>query len=554
MEVQMKKIMVLICAVLLTAGVSGSLFAGGGAQKAASDGSGAGVPTTGGTLILGDRLLDNQLAAKNPFIPLNTDETLIQFMYEPLFYFNPIQGKLEPELATGYEWSSDYRTITFTIRSGVLWHDGTPFTAEDVAFTYNTLKKEPMLDRYSLWGKISSVEAQGDKVVFKLSQTFPSLPFYTNTIYIVPKHIWETLPSAAEALNQVPVGTGPFKWESYKTGTDVQLIANKSYWYGAPKLDRMLIQMYTSTANSALAFIRGDLDSLIGGVSSQYVPQMLQRPNAKIQMYSGLYNFVVAVNLEHDVLSDVNVRRAMRLAMNVQELISRGEYDTVAPLGTGYLPEVFGDIISESSKKPLVYDPAAAQKILQDAGYTKGADGIFQKGGKRLSFTYHNPSGSPSQQMQAGMIQQYLLGIGIEIIPRQATGPELTQLLRNGRYDLLQIGMAFPPDPYAALNTSFHSSMTAPTGQAVTGTNYFRFRNSEMDTLLNQASGETDPAKQKQIYQRLQDILEAEAPFLPMYNLGGKGPHYENVRLGGWISDAPILCYRGLTQIYQIQK
>jgi peptide/nickel transport system substrate-binding protein len=280
---------------------------------------------------------------------------------------------------------------------------------------------------------------------------------------------------------------------------------------------------------------------------------MLQRPSAKIQMYSGLMNFVVAINLEHEVLRDVNVRRAMRLAMNVQELISRGEYDTVVHLGPGYLPEVFGDVISESSKKPHTYDPAGAQKILLDAGYTKGADGIFQKGGKRLSFTYHNPAGSPSQQMQAGMIQQYLLGIGIEIIPRQATGPELTQLLRTGRFDLLQIGIGFPPDPYAALNTSFHSSMTAPTGQPTVGTNYFRFRNSEMDTLLDQASGETDSAKQNQIYQRLQGILESETPFLPMYNLGGKVPYYENVRLGGWISDAPALCYRGLVQIYQVK-
>jgi peptide/nickel transport system substrate-binding protein len=551
----MKKVFFLFCAVTLLAGFSGSLFAGGEAQQTApAAGTGSASPAAGGTIIIGDRVLDTQLAAKNPFLPQNTDEAIIQFMYEPLFYFNPIQGKLEPQLATGYEWSGDYKTLTFTIRSGVQWHDGKAFSADDVVFTYNALKKEPLLDKYSLWGKISSVAAQGDKVIFTLSQPFPALPYYTNSIYIVPKHIWEPLPSVAEALNQVPVGTGPFKWESYKTGTDVQLSANKSYWYGAPKLDRMLIQMFTSSANSALSFLRGDADTIIGGVSSQYVPQILQRPNAKIQMYSGLANFVVAINLENEVLKDVNVRRAMRLAMNVQELITRGEYDTVVHLGPGYLPEIFSDVVSESSKKPHVYDPAGAQKILQDAGYTKGQDGIFQKGGKRLSFTYHNPSGSPSQQMQAGMIQQYLLGIGIEIIPRQATGPELTQLLRTGRYDLLQIGMTFPPDPYAALNTSFHSSMTAPTGQATVGTNYFRFRNAEMDTLLDQASKETEPARQKQIYQRIQDILEAEVPFLPMYNLGGKGPHYENVRLGGWISDAPILCYRGLTQIYQIKK
>jgi peptide/nickel transport system substrate-binding protein len=548
----MKKIFTLFCTLALLAGLSGPLFAGGGSQRGTA-GTGSGAPVQGGTLIIGDRVLDTQLAAKNPFLPQNTDETIIQFMYEPLFYFNPVKGELEPQLATEYEWSDDYQTLTFTIRSGVLWHDGRSLSAEDVAFTYNALKKESVLDRYSLWQKVSSVTAQGDKAVFSLSQPFPSLPFYTTNIYIVPKHIWEPLPSVADALNQVPVGTGPFKWESYKTGTDVQLVANKSYWYAAPKLDRILIQMYTSSANSALAFLRGDLDTIIGGLSSQYIPQILQRPNAKIQMYSSLFNFVVSINLENEILSDINVRKAMRLAMNLEEINTRGEYGTAVSLGPGWLPNIFGDLVSDSSKKPAVYDPAAAQKILTDAGYTKGQDGIFQKNGKRLSFTYHNASGSPSQQMQAGMIQQYLLGIGIEIIPRQATNPELVQLLRTGRYNLLQNGTMFPPDPYAALNTSFHSSLTAPVGQASVGANYFRFRNSEVDRLLDQASSEMDSAKQRQIYHRIQDIIEAEVPFLPMYTTTGKGPYYENVRLSGWIADAPILSYRGLTQIYQIK-
>jgi peptide/nickel transport system substrate-binding protein len=271
-------------------------------------------------------------------------------------------------------------------------------------------------------------------------------------------------------------------------------------------------------------------------------------------MYSGLSNFVVAVNLEDELLKDVNIRKAMRLAMNVQELITRGEYDTVVHLGPGYLPEIFADVVSESSKKPHVYDPAQAQKILQDAGYTKGQDGIFQKNGKRLSFTYHNPSGSPSQQMQAGMIQQYLLGIGIEIIPRQATNPELIQLLRTGSYDLLQTGISFPPDPYAALNTSFHSSMTAPTGQPTVGTNYFRFRNAEMDVLLDQASQETDPAKQKQIYQRIQDILERKLPSSPCTTWAERAPTTRMSALGVGFPTLPFCVTGGSPRFIRLKN
>ncbi|MDR0450890.1 MAG: peptide ABC transporter substrate-binding protein [Treponema sp.] len=552
----MKKSISLLMAALLTAGIVSGVFAGGRADSGAAAGgasAGPGTPMAGGTLLIGEYILDTQLAARNPFFPANTHMGTMNFIYERLMFFNPILGELEPEIATGYEWSDNYMTLTFTIRDNNTWHDGRPVSAEDVAFTYNVLKQYPVTDRFSLWNKISSVTAQGNKVVFTLSQSFTSLPFYTNDIVIVPKHIWEPVPNIAEFLNPNPVGSGPFTWGTYNTGTDIQLKANKNYWRGAPKVDNLIIRMYNNAPNCTLGLLRQDVHATLGTIAMANLPEILSRPNAKLQKYAGFSNYQVVLNLENELLADVNVRKAMTLAINTNDLIIRGEYNGVFPTSSGWLPAIFGELLSAEARKDHVYDPAEAMRILEAAGYTKGSDGIYQKNGKRLSFTYHNASGAPAQQMEAGMIQQWLLNIGIEIIPRLATWPELTQLAQTGRFNLLQMGIGFPGDPYAALNTSFHSSMTAPTGQPTVGTNYFRYRNPRVDALLDEVSGVVDTAKQRELYGQIQDILIDEVPFLPMYNVGGHNPYYDGGRYGGWVEDAPIFCSRAIIQVYEIK-
>lgn len=505
---------------------------------------------SGGTIIVGDYILDTQMSAINPFLKENTAANMLTLVYEPLMFFNQLSGELEEKIATSYEWNDDFTAVTFVIRDDAKWHDGEAVTPEDVVYTYELLKEEPILDKYALWEKIDSVTADGNNVEFKLSQSFTSLPFYTSEIYIVPKHIWEKEPSAAEALNNSPVGSGPFVYNTYNTGTDIQFDAFKDHWAGAPKADALIIQMYNSAPNLTLALLKGDIACSFGTIAMSSIPELLTKEGAEMQVYAGLNNFSVIMNHENELLADVSVRKAMSMAINQQDLITKGEYDGVFPSSPGWLPELFGEFQSEEAKNSHVYDPEAAMELLEEAGYTKGSDDIYQKDGKRLSFTYHNASGAPAQQMEAGLMQQWLLNIGIEIIPRLATWPELTQLLQRGEFDLLQNGISFPPDPYAALNNVFNSSMTAPTGETTPGYNYFRYRNDEVDALLAEVSTETDVAKQTELYHKIQDIVAEDVVFLPMYNVGGHIPYYDGVKYVGWIEDGPVASARGLSQVY----
>lgn len=505
----------------------------------------------GGTITIGEYILDTQMANKNPYITTGTwNGNLRTLMYDPLVYYNPIKGEILPMLAEEWAWSEDFTSLTFKLRENVKWHDGTPFTADDVVFTYNMIK-DTMLDVYGLWKRFDKVTAEGNSVTVTCSKAFPALLSYISELYIVPKHLWSEVPNVAEYLNENPIGTGAFIWSKYTVGTDIQFTVNKDYFLGAPNVDRLVVQMFNSSPNLTLSLLKGDIDLSMGTIAMSSIPELLTKDNAKMQLYAGTANWVVSFNFENEMLANREVRKAMCMAIDQNSLITKAEYNGVFPINIGWLPDMFGELVNQDVKKTLSYDPAAARAVLEADGFTLGEDGVYQKDGKRLSFTYHNASGAPAQQMEAGMIQQWLLNIGIEIIPRLATWAELATLRQLGKYDLIQLSYGFPADPYAALNSCFHSSMTAPSGTAASGNNHFRYRNPEVDSLLDAVATETNLAKQKEIYYKIQDIIANDYVGLPMYNQGGHIPYYDGNRLVGWNTDVPVQSIINLIGLYQ---
>jgi len=317
----------------------------------------------------------------------------------------------------------------------------------------------------------------------------------------------------------------------------------------------MLITMYNTAPNCTLGLLKGEIDCTFGTIAMSSIPEFNTKENAKMDVYAGLGNFSVLINHENELLSDTAVRKAMAMAINQPELISKGEYNGVLPTSIGWLPDLFGDMVNEEAKNSLAFDLEGAKAVLEEAGYVKGKDGIYEKEGKRLSFTYHNASGAPAQQMEAGMIQQWLLNLGIEIIPKLATWPELTELAQTGAYDLLQMGINFPPDPYAALNTCLNSDMTAPIGEATPGLNYFRYRSDEMDELLAKAANEVETSELKNIYFEIQDLLAKDYVFLPMYNSSGHVPYYDGNNMTGWTeNNSPVISNANLASLRPVNE
>lgn len=562
----MKKLICILLSIALLAGMTacgqtGQTGSGTSGQSSAADaGSKAeggeestpeeeSVPT-GGTLMAGAYILDTYMTNLVPFANTagSLDNGLFGLVYESLFYYNNKAGALESALgdADTIAWNDDYTEMTVQLNTDAKWHDGEDFTAQDVVFTYELLRDNPTLDEYGMWSRLTGVSADGDDtVVFTCKEPFVSLPNYLANIFIVPEHQWAGQ-DMATFTNSEPVGTGPFVYDEYVSGTSINYTANKDYWKGAPKVDGMTVVLYNSATNLTLALIAGEIDlSIDNTIVMSSVSEFMAQENAAMDVYAGLGNFCVMMNHENELLADPAVRQAMCMATNVNELAERGEYNCVEPATINWLPDVFGDYVNEEAAASLTCDPEGAQKVLEDAGYTKGSDGIYAKDGKRLSFEYYSASGAPAQQSEAAMIQQYLLDIGIEIVPRVATWAELTSIASEGSYDLLQNSITFPCDVQAALSNSFSTDGS---------TNYFNYSNPEVDELLQSAVGETDESKLKEIYSEVQAKIAADYVFIPMYNSGYHLAYYEGSYFTGWTTfDSPINSTDNLISIHPVE-
>ena len=168
------------------------------------------------------------------FNPLNASDTLLSvgFIYEPLVYVNPLQnGKTTPMLASSYSWGAGNKSLTFTIRQGVKWSDGTPMTAADVAYTFNLIKKYPALDLTGAWSVLSSVTATGPTTVTMNFSTVAVPYFYyiADQTPIVPEHIWSKMANPTTAPVSNPVGTGPYLM-SKCSPSNITYTANPHYW------------------------------------------------------------------------------------------------------------------------------------------------------------------------------------------------------------------------------------------------------------------------------------------------------------------------------------
>ena len=193
------------------------------------------------------------------FNPLLGSDQLLAFgfVYEPLVYVNPLQnGKTTPMLATSWTWGAGNNSLTFTIRNGVKWNDGTPMTAADVVYTFNLMKKYPALDLPGVWSVLSSVTQSGDQVTMKFkAPAVPDFYYIADQTPIMPQHVWSKISNPVTYANPHPVGTGPYKVNPC-TSQNVTYTANPNYWQpGLPKITKVEYPAFTSnnTANDQLA-------------------------------------------------------------------------------------------------------------------------------------------------------------------------------------------------------------------------------------------------------------------------------------------------------------
>ncbi len=506
-----------------------------GPSSSASGSAGGKGPT--GTLTIINVAGTQWNCSFNPFNPSNlgTGITLGQ-VYEPLAFVNSLQNaKASPWLATKWAWSNGNKTLTFTIRPGVKFSNGTPMTAADVAFTFNLLKKDPGLDINAVWSVLSSVTQSGDDVVFQFNA--PSVPYFyyiADQIPIVSQAVWSKIANPVTYADSNPIGTGAYTVKPC-TPQNITYVANPDYWQpGLPKIAKVLYPAFTSNdpANNMLAAGQGQW-------GSQFIPNINAFYTSKSKDNHYWFPPVASVSLIPNLtvpgLSDVAVRQAMAYAIDRNKVNDIGEYGEESGASqSGIALPTYNAWLDNAavSAAGYSYNPGKAKQILTQAGYTLGSDGIFAKGGKKLSFSVINIGGYSDWVASMSVVQQDLKAAGIQITPQNLAQNDFTSRLYSGNFQLAYYDQPGGPTPYYEFRQWLYSKNSAPIGKNAS-TNWERYINPATDKLLDNYAVTTDTATQHQIVNQLQQVLLSDVPYIPV-TTSVNWFQYNTATFSGW--------------------
>jgi peptide/nickel transport system substrate-binding protein len=520
----------------------------GGSSSSKSSGSSTGTTTVASaTKVSGKLVVDNESGSTwtCQFNPFNPAVTLVSFgwVYEPLEYVNILKsGSTTPWLATSSQWSNAFKTLTFTIRSGAKWSDGQPFSAADVAYTFNAMKSDKGIDLNALWkadgGPLTDVALKGNQVVLTFSG--PSQPYFylvADQTPIVPKHIWASLDQSKlhSYTDTHPVGTGPYL-VSNCAPQNIKYLNNPNYWQstsGHPVPAVKEVDYPAFLSNTAANLVLSQGGAQWGG---QYIPNIqsfyISKDSAhRHYWFAPVLNVSLFPNLTNPVLSQLPVRQAISEAIDRATVSRLGESGYQAPANqTGVVLPTFSSW-SDSSLTQTTYSPSKAQQTLTSAGFTKGSDGIYKdKSGNPLSFTIKSIAGFSDWDSSLQLITQQLKAVGIKATVQDENTTTYTADLQSGHFQLAYGGSGGPapspgPSPYYELRGLLF-------GGNIGSTNYERFKSPSTDALFNQYSS-ASPAQQVAIVHQIQKVMVDQIPLIPVTE-GVDWYQYDTSHFAGW--------------------
>jgi len=531
---------------MLLAVVCLGLAACGGSSSSTSSGASSTTAATA-SKVSGKLVVDNESGSTwtCQFNPFNPAVTLVSFgwIYEPLEYVNILKtGSVTPWLATTSAWSNGYKTLTFTVRDGAKWSDGQPFTAADVAYTFNAMKSDRAIDLNAIWtadgGPVTSVTQKGNQVAIDFNA--PSQPYFyliADQTPIVPKHIWASLNQSKlhTYADSKPVGTGPYLMSSCAP-QNIKYLNNPSYWQSSaghpvPAVKEVDYPAFLSNTPANLSLAQGQAQW--GG---QYIPNIQsfyisKDPTHRHYWFPPVLNVSLFPNLTNPVLSQLPVRQAISYAINRQIVSRLGESGYQAPANASGVILPTYSAWSDPSLATATYSTSKADQVLTAAGFTKGSDGIYQdKSGNRLAFTIKTISGFSDWDSSLQLITQQLKAAGISVTVQDENTTSYTADLEAGHFQLAYGGSGGPapspgPSPYYELRGLLF-------GGNIGSTNYERYKSASTDALFNQYSS-ASPSQQVNIIHEIQKVMVDQIPLIPVTE-GVDWYQYDTSHFGGW--------------------
>ena len=444
-------------------------------------------------------------------------------IYDTLVRSDP-NGDPIPDLAQSWTYV-DPTTVTFNLAHNAAWHDGKPFTADDIVYTVNTYLAHSEFPIMRLYVEnVKSITAT-DQYTVQIKLTNPDVTFVPERLpgmYILPKHIWETVSNFTSFTNPNPVGTGPFKFASWGgVNSYVEFVANPDYFLGKPHIDRFVLRYFTSYNPMALAIQSGEIDyagplfppAIVSTLEGTSGVKVVSRPDPRY--YYFCFN-QYAKGAGNPTLRDKNVRTALSHAIDNTELAAVVWAGRAFPQNT-VIPLTFGEWVNPNVKA-YDFNLQEAAQILDKAGYRTGSDGIrVSPTGVRMSYKLEVPSDYQEEYRAAQMIADWWKQIGVEakaqLVDTGTLGDEVVSWKHDTFIWAWSVGEIVGPDYFLSM---FQSSEAQPAPNG--GLSDSGFNNPTYDALYRQQMQETDQAKRRDIIWQMQDILHQEAVYVALYD------------------------------------
>jgi peptide/nickel transport system substrate-binding protein len=502
------------------------------AQPQATAAPAAGQPKQGGTVVVGVYQEPNSLNWILTGTPVSFAWMQLYPMFEPMLRVN---AKLEPEPALLTEVptvqnggiSADGLTYTLRMRPGVKWDDGQPCTIKDWVFTWKWIMdpKNGAVNT-SGWSQITDVEVKDDTTAMVTLKDL-YIPFVAEVLagwLILPEHVQSKM--TTEEFGRKPIGNGPFKFVEWVSGDHITLERNPLYWR-EPKawLDRLIWKIVPDRNTVVAQAKTGDIDIGIDYTEAQ-IPEMSNLPDVELKINNPpiyeRYHFTLVtaedITRPHPIFGDLKVRKAVTLAIDRQTII-----DTVLYGKTKIAKNELDNTVYENTDIKLdPFDPEQAKKLLDEAGWKPGPDGIRMKDNLRFSFTNGTTAGNQTRETIQALVQANLKDVGIEMkIANEPASTFFGSFAEGGGWVARKLDMVGFTNGLPSIDPNlrpFWHSKEIPTKEYPNGFNNSGLADPELDKLLDAQIKELDTAKRTELLKKAQQIIHETYPMVPLYD------------------------------------
>lgn len=436
---------------------------------------------------------------------------ILDYVNDYLIERDPDTLEFEPRLATGWEISPDHLRYTFHLRKDVFWHDGTPFTADDVVYSFDKIK-DPTVEAPFLRVYYADI-VKAEKLDPTTVRFVYSKPYFLGLsvcggIPIIPKQIFEDgTDFNHHPASRRPIGTGPFTFVEWRTNKKIVLARNEKYWGDKPGLARIEFKIVTDSTIALQILKKGELDM----ASLRPIQWVRQTGTEKFTTLFNRFQYLVpgynyiGWNNKNPLFVDRRVRLAMTHLIDREKLLAKINFGLGRIVESPFFP---GAAQYAKDLPSIPHDVAAARRLLAEAGWRDSDhDGILDREGRIFSFTFLYPASSKFAERVAPILKEDFKNNGIDMRIERLEWAAFLARIEKKEFDVVTLGWStsFESDPYQI----WHSSQA----QIERGSNFIAFENQEVDRLIEAARVEFNDERRNALYAKFQKILHEEQPY-----------------------------------------